>query len=120
MRNIQIDDRMSEAEFLLLIFGSEQPCAFDRHSSETIWWLSGSVEEDTSNKLLSVPVKDRTPNLVFACRRKKPFKSDPIYTSVPKRETRMRNGPLSPNQEKEVEAEQRSIPSNRFQLSTFR
>ena len=43
----------------------------------------------TSNKLLSVLVDCQTPNIVFARRREKLFRSGPIYTSVPKRETRM-------------------------------
>ena len=43
----------------------------------------GSGEGNTFHKLLSVLVEDQTPNDVCA-RRKKLFRSDPIYTSVPR------------------------------------
>lgn len=42
-----------------------------------------------SHKLLSVLVNCQTPNNVFAQGREKLFRSGPIYTSVPRRETRM-------------------------------
>jgi len=92
------------------------------------WQLPRSVEERASNKLLSVPVKDRTPNIVFARRREKLFRSGPIYTSVPARETRMKSRAAHTKSEEKKQEQSNCFdqagfswaPSGKTPYSTYR
>lgn len=71
-----------------------------------------------SHKLLSVLVDCQTPNIVFAQRREKLFRSGPIYTSVPKRKTRMSSRAAHAKAE-EKNGSSVDVELCRFQLGSF-
>jgi len=65
-----------------------------------------------------VLVNCQTPNNVFAQGREKLFRSGPIYTSVPRRETRM-NSRAAHTKTEEKNGRSAAIVLCRFQLSSF-
>jgi hypothetical protein len=88
--------------------------------SEILLAASRSVKEKTLDKLLSVPVKDRTPNDVFAQGERSFSGAAPSILRFPQGETRMSQRAAHTNSQSTSIETKSMAGSDRFQLGSFR